>query len=389
MGLAILLEERFQSLPDGRVFSPSGFGNEIWSRYVEVFGPITVIARVEVVHAPPPSATEVTLPNVMIAPVSSYLGPIDFVWQLPKVLKSFLRAIRGADAMIVRAPGTFSILAVLALWLRRRPFAVEMVGDPIDVIAAGIGGRIAPLLRIAFVRSLSWLCLNADGVSYVTRETLQRRYPTRTGAISMGVSDVEIPREVFAATPRGPVDQDDLTVFCAASLEVPYKGIDVLLEAISRMHTPPRLLIAGDGRLRCELEAYAIHLGLHERVRFLGRITRAEVLDVMRHCHLYAQPSLTEGLPRAVIEAMATAAPAIGTHVGGIPELLRPEDMVPPGNAEALAILLAEVLNNPERLRAMSVHSLAVARDYEASLLKDRRRHFYITFNEKAVKVTR
>jgi phosphatidylinositol alpha-1,6-mannosyltransferase len=389
MRIAILLEERFQRLPDGRVFSPSGFGNEIWSRYVEVFGPVTVIARVEAANAVGSSATEITLPDVEITAIAHYLGPIGFVRHLPKVLTTFLRAVRGVDAMVVRAPGTLAVLAVVALWLRRRPFAVEVVGDPVDVFGAGIGGRFAPILRIAFACNLSWLCMQADGVGYVTRETLQRRYPARSGAMSIAISDVEVPRSVFASSPRRHFDRNDLTVFCAASLEVPYKGIDVILDALSRMPAPPRLRIAGDGRLRAELEAYAVHLGLHDCVTFLGRLSRAEVLDEMRRCDVYAQPSLTEGLPRAVIEAMATAAPVIGSDVGGIPELLRQDDMVPPGNAEALAMLLEAVLENTERLSAMSVHSLATARDYEASLLKDRRRRFYAALLAKAGKVVR
>lgn len=380
--IGVLLEERFQRLPNGRLFSPGGFGNETWARYLRAFGRVTVVARVEAAASAEPSWAEVTLPEVEILPIAPYIGPVSLMRQMPKVLRSFRHATRCIDAMIIRAPGTLAILA--AFNLRRRPFAVEVVGDPVDVFGAGIGGRFGPILSLVFVRNLKWLCANADGVSYVTRETLQRRYPAQFGAISNSVSDVQLPQGVFAPAPRPVADRKDPSIFCAASLEVPYKGIDVLLDALSGMSVAPRLRLAGEGRLRPELEAHVERAGLNGRVTFLGRLSKEEVLNEMRRCDIYVQPSLTEGLPRAVIEAMATAAPVVSTNVGGLPELVRPEDMVPPGDASALAALLENVLIDPERLRAMSRHSLDVARDYEATILDERRNRFYADWRARA-----
>lgn len=377
MRTGVILEERFRRLPNGQLFSPGGFSNDIWARYVREFGRIVVIARVEDTDVADPSWAEITLPGVEFSPIAPFLGPAGFLRNLPRVLASFRRATDEVEAMIVRAPGTLAILASVVLHSRRKPFAVEVVGDPIDVFGAGIGGRLGPLLRFIFARNLRWLCMHADGVSYVTRDTLQRRYPAKSDALAIAVSDVQVAREVFATKPRAFVKEDDPQVFCAASLEVPYKGIDVLLEALAAMPSPPRLRLGGDGRLRAQLEAQALRLGLSKRVVFLGRLSRDEVLSEMRRCDLYVQPSLTEGLPRAVIEAMATAAPVIGSNVGGLPELLPPEDMVPPGNVSALAALMQAVLETPQRLSAMSAYSLSLAQDYEASLLEERRRGFY------------
>ena len=74
---------------------------------------------------------------------------------------------------------------------------------------------------------------------------------------------------------------------------------------------------------------------------------------------------------------MARALPCVGSTVGGIPELLPPEDLVPPGDAAALARKLREVVTDPARLAAMSARNLSRAGDYNDDVLRPRRVAFY------------
>jgi glycosyltransferase involved in cell wall biosynthesis len=92
---------------------------------------------------------------------------------------------------------------------------------------------------------------------------------------------------------------------------------------------------------------------------------------------LFVHPSRTEGLPRALIEAMARGLPCIGSNVGGIPELLSPAEQVPAGDANALEAKLCEVLGDPQRLVRLSRENLAKAREYHADALRPRRQAFY------------
>jgi glycosyltransferase involved in cell wall biosynthesis len=139
-----------------------------------------------------------------------------------------------------------------------------------------------------------------------------------------------------------------------------------------------RLTIIGDGKYRSELKTRTETLGLAERVYFLGQLTAGDpVREQLDNADLFVLPSLTEGLPRAMIEAMARALPCIGSTVGGIPELLMPEDMVPAGDAAALACKIYEVVTAPERMARMSERNLARARDYSNEALHPRRISFY------------
>jgi glycosyltransferase involved in cell wall biosynthesis len=79
---------------------------------------------------------------------------------------------------------------------------------------------------------------------------------------------------------------------------------------------------------------------------------------------------------------MARGLPCIGTTVGGIPELLPPEDLVPPNDPYALAAKIKEVLRSPERMARMSMRNLQKAQEYREEVLQARRRAFYQAVKE-------
>ncbi|HSI88593.1 MAG TPA: glycosyltransferase family 4 protein, partial [Pyrinomonadaceae bacterium] len=103
------------------------------------------------------------------------------------------------------------------------------------------------------------------------------------------------------------------------------KNIPLLLEAFARLATESpktRLIIAGDGHLRGELENLAAELGINGRVTILGN--RADIAAVYSGLDIVALTSLNEGTPLSLIEAMAAGRPVISTFVGGVRDLLGP-----------------------------------------------------------------
>ena len=113
-------------------------------------------------------------------------------------------------------------------------------------------------------------------------------------------------------------------------------------------------------------------------MRFAGFVSAgAQVRHHLDAADLFVLPSRAEGLPKAVLEAMARGLPCVGSTVGGMPELLPPEDLVPPGDADALATRLEEVLRDEHRMVAMSARNLDRARRYAVERLRPRRDAFY------------
>ncbi|MGL5060277.1 MAG: glycosyltransferase, partial [Microcoleus sp.] len=86
---------------------------------------------------------------------------------------------------------------------------------------------------------------------------------------------------------------------------------------------------------------------------------------------------------RAMVEAMARGLPCIGSTVGGIPELLSPEDLVPPGNAAALASKIYEIASDRERMTRMSARNLNKAKEYKDEAIRERRIAFYRYLKEE------
>jgi glycosyltransferase involved in cell wall biosynthesis len=130
----------------------------------------------------------------------------------------------------------------------------------------------------------------------------------------------------------------------------PEKGYAVLVDAFTKVaaeYTDIRLIIAGEGQLRTQLEHLAAASEIGERIRLPGYIERIDKLLEKAAC--LAQPSLTEGLPITVLEAMGRGIPIIATRVGGMPELL--EDgmagaLIDPADAAQLTTALHNVLSN-------------------------------------------
>jgi len=159
-----------------------------------------------------------------------------------------------------------------------------------------------------------------------------------------------------------------------------YKGPDLLIKAVKHLlpAITPMVIMVGDGKHRPELEGLARELGVSDYVQFLGELPSGKaVRDQLDQATVFVMPSRTEGLPRAMIEALTRALPCIGTRVGGIPELLADEDLVDPADAQGLANKIREVVTNPTRLSEMSVRNLKCAQDYRPEILDKRRTEFY------------
>ncbi|HEX8984156.1 MAG TPA: glycosyltransferase [Bryobacteraceae bacterium] len=141
------------------------------------------------------------------------------------------------------------------------------------------------------------------------------------------------------------------------------KGVEHLIEAfagVRKQFPKAQLAIAGQGPLQETLEARARALNLNGSVEFLG--FRPNVAPFLRSLDLFVLPSLTEGIPLALLEAMAAGLPVVATAVGGVPEVI--EDgvsgvLVPHGNAEALERSVIGLLAAPERCAALGAKASA------------------------------
>ena len=132
------------------------------------------------------------------------------------------------------------------------------------------------------------------------------------------------------------------------------KGVEVLLEALAELPGSPPLWIVGDGEHRAALETRVRELDLTDRVRLLGRRDPGPVRALLREARALVVPSIYEGMPLVVLEAMEAATPVVASAVSGIPEVVVDGEtgwLVPPEEPAALARALSEVSADPAEAR--------------------------------------
>jgi glycosyltransferase involved in cell wall biosynthesis len=141
----------------------------------------------------------------------------------------------------------------------------------------------------------------------------------------------------------------DVIIGCVARLS-PEKGHTVLLRAFRKVisrHPVARLVLIGDGEERERLQHLADDLRIGHFVRFLG--LRADVPEVLAACDLFTLPSIQEGFPMVILEALAAGKAVIASEVGAIPDVIRHGAtgmLVPPGDADALADALCVLIED-------------------------------------------
>lgn len=357
------------------------FRYESLSRYLSVFDNVKLILRSnECSNLNYKQLYKSTGEKISAEIIPYFEGP----WQFAKkyfLIKRTIKSIieRNSDcAIIFRVPCPIGFL-VLDIVKIKRPFGVEVIGDPWDVFSPNsVKTVLRPFLRLFFTMKLKEACKKADAVLYVTENALQKRYTNPRRIFS--ASNVELKHEDYVTTPRQYRRKERWKIIYVGTLNQLYKGPDILLKAVGKIARSGfniEIDILGDGTYRKELEILSDKLGIRERVNFRGNVSRKEVFDHLDNADLFVLPSKTEGLPRAMIEAMARGLPCIGSNVGGIPELLEPEDMVPPNDVEALSNKILEVISDVERMNKMSEKNLEKAKKYKHDILQKKREEFY------------
>lgn len=390
MNVTVATEATFRRRPDGVVVSPTGVNAyPFWANYLGPFDSVTVLARVSAVTGPPAperaAEQPVEGPGVRVHPVQAYAGLGGFARHRHRVALD-VRAAAAANegAWLARLPGVVGRLLVAEARRRGQPYAVEVVGDPREAIRVELPPAVSALLAPVAARDLARACREAAAASYVTERHLQARYPAGC-EVRAAYSNVCLPEDAFVRVPRpAPAPGQPFQLVTVGTQEARYKGQDVLIDAMTLLWergAAIRLSIIGEGRLQASLRSRAAASPAAGDIDFLGAVPHAGVRAKLDASDVFVLPSLgSEGLPRALIEAMARGLPCVASAVGGVLELLEPARLVRPGDARALADRLAALLADPAAMASDSRRNLQVARAYEWTRMHGARVRFLADF---------
>jgi glycosyltransferase involved in cell wall biosynthesis len=275
------------------------------------------------------------------------------------------------------------LLVTLGLCLVRRPdaaIAMTLIAHGLHTYAAHLAG--VPLIhhimgkqdfqlhaprRDRLRRIMWWFALRADVL-------VVRGEPTRRLIVEKGgkrPDRVFVQHNVFDLaryTPDPSVEKEHDLVY--VGYLAPYKRVDLLIEVLGILEgrgRAVRLAVAGEGRLRRALAARCEALGVGDRVRWLGTLGEEDLIALLRASRVFAMTSLGEGLPQAMIEAMACGLPCVLFDDADMREIIRPGEngvLVPPGDTAAFADEIERLLSDDAYCRRIAAGALRIHEEY-------------------------
>ena len=205
---------------------------------------------------------------------------------------------------------------------------------------------------------------------------LQNRYPATPQAVTASISSIQLPADsvqparIFTSAPA------ELHLVLVASLQA-VKAHEVLLRGVCharQLGATVTMQLVGGGPLQNSLQSLVGDLGITEQVVFHGHIADPQrIRQILDDSDLFVMSSHSEGMPRAMLEAMARGLPAVGSNVGGIAELLTDEQTFPAGDWHRLSELLRQAQCSPEILTRWARHSHETVANYTQNVLSERR----------------
>lgn len=241
--------------------------------------------------------------------------------------------------------------AALLAGLLKKPLIIKVHGSDINITTYFLRKKM-----------IAWALGQAQKVVAVSE-------PLKQKIIEMGIA-----KEKIVVIPNGvntqhfkPMDQRQCREHLHLSLDkkyvifignlTPVKGVKYLIEAFQYLPKDIILNLIGDGELQAQLEQRVKELNFSDRINFIGRVSHDAVPYWMNAADIFCLPSLNEGCPNVVLEALACKTPVVATKVGAIPELLPTEDY--------------GILTEPENSK-MLAHSIQKALDKKWDLLSDK-----------------
>ncbi len=289
----------------------------------------------------------------------------------PTTLIRIVELMRSSDLVVLSTPSVNGFFASILCLLLRRKFVTEVAGDYTAFNTKRFGRIITFILK----HYMPFIIRKAVGATYVTYNLLTK-YSNSNALVGSNVNIYNLfPRIDYSLKKCG-----EISVGFIGGL-VERKGIRtiVMAAALLKNRYPNykyRFHFIG-GHSDGDWESVSLELGVFDICTFHGMKTRSEIDVLLDTFDLYVQPSFSEGVPRASIEAMSHALPVIATTLPGFYEILPSDVLIEPGNASQLAEKI-HLFTNDENLRAEEGgRNLSRSEDFLFTVMNEKRVGFY------------
>ena len=382
MKALIVADAHLYKTPDGKVWTKTIYGNDFWQRYLDVFETIDIAARMcECSYDEVDGCLRVDGDNISFRPMPMARGGKEYILHLPQILKRAKAVTRDESCAIIRLPSIIATFIYPHIVKQGIPHGIEVVANPNETFSN-------PIVRRILTNQLKKAALTANGAAYVTQFALQKEYPSY--AMSYG-SDKNHFEEYYSSITLSPdkiekpkcyrEKQKFSLVHTSNSISHDEKGHSVVIKVVKTLRDKGynvEVNFIGDGSMRPTFEKLAEDLGIGDYVHFTGWLSSSdEVRNVLRENDIFIFPSVSEGLPRSVIEAMAVGLPCVASKVGGIPELIPEQFLFAPKDVNGFVSAVEKLITNPLLMEEESRRSIDKASQYTVPVLQSRRNDYY------------
>ncbi|MCI4624832.1 MAG: glycosyltransferase family 4 protein [Candidatus Magnetoovum sp. WYHC-5] len=284
----------------------------------------------------------------------------------PRLLLSICRLIREKNCTIVDAHNVQSqFWGLIAAFIERVPHRISTVHSSYGLTERGLKRFMYEyVLKLNALLGCRFIAVSESVYNYLITIGIKKE---KISLIHNAIYVDENPKKTIHNTLREFLGFDDKdTIICSVGRLELVKGHSYLIDAIAEtVKTYPyvRCVIVGEGRMKDTLESQINALGLTEHVKLLG--FRTDVIDILRQCDIFCMPSLSEGLPYALLEACLCKLTVVASDVGGMAEFLTNEEnaiLVPPENPVALASAFECLLENPDDMHSLAQSALELVK---------------------------
>lgn len=381
MKLLLVIDSHIYKSNDGKYWCKGITDESFFQRYLNVFDKIKIISRVqEISEVNTEKLLSIYNKNIEFIDIPFIRGMKGYIKKYRQIRKIIINEIKDCECVIYRVPSVIAFITYIINRKNKMPTAIEIVADPEEAYKENL---IAKILGKFILKRMA---KKVNGVSYVTEKFLQSKYPTKANKKSNKYfesyySSIDLKSDFFSE-PKKYVDKKEYIISHTSNISNSMaKGQDVLIKAVGILNSKGyniKIVFIGDSEIKDKYFEIAKQYGIEDKITFTGLIPRKEELrKKLIDSDMFVFPTQAEGLPRAIIEAMAVGLPCISTPVGGIPELLPEEYLVEQSDYKKLASLIEMLLKDVGKLEEISKRNIKKAEEYKSDILVEKRNEFY------------
>lgn len=291
-------------------------------------------------------------------------------------------AILEADCCIFHVPIADDAYLIETACSLNKPYLVVVCGCAWNAFwHHSIKGKFVAFFRYYYLKQV---IRKSSYVIYVTDKYLQGKYVTKGDVL--GCSNVMLPDIDCAILQKRQNmiscinSMKELKIITIGAIDVTYKGQKSVIKAIAlakKVGFNFQYYLVGKGSSDF-LHKIARQYGVEDNIHFVGGVPHNQIFDYLDSMDVYIQPSKTEGLPRAVIEALSRGLLCLGSDAGGIPELISSKYIFKKGDASSIRNLLVDITK--EQMLEQAEINIQKATGFTEQVLNKKRMDFIMKF---------